>query len=41
MSAAPTPRTALAAYNSHVLGHRNDTMNRLLAKEKQNQLNSV
>lgn len=31
MSAAPMPSTALAMYNSHVLGHKNDTMNRLRA----------
>lgn len=27
--AAPIPTTALATYNSHVLGHKNDAMNKL------------
>lgn len=32
MSAAPAPSTALATYSSHVLGHKNETMNRLLVR---------
>lgn len=29
ISAAPAPNTALAAYNNHVRGHKNDTINKL------------
>lgn len=31
--AAPAPNTALAAYNNHVFGYKNDTMNILWKKE--------